>query len=269
MLAFLLAATIVSTPEVERIQRHFDGAIDQLTRRDVSSLTAQQRARRAALIDELARYRDRGAFPRNYDFPGEAVPYFVDRKTGVRCAVAHLLEFTGRADIVARVAATDNNVWVPELGEDAPFLGWLDEQGLTLAEAARIQVPYVEEPAPSLFMEAGLNRPTTQLLALGATVGTTLLGRLTPTDRNQRIIGVLGLTAGAVAVAASMGAAQAEDMGALAVSNLVAGSVGMYLGGRSLRRGVVLHRAARRTQVAPMLPLSSQSGAGLAVSIAF
>lgn len=269
MLALVLAATIATTPEVERIQRHFDGAIAQLTSREVSDLSATQRANRSALIRELARYRDRGLFPRNYDFPGEAVPYFVDRVTGVRCAVAHLLEFTGRADIVARVAALDNNIWVPDLGQDGPFLAWLDEQGLTLAEAARIQVPYVEAPPPSPLVQAGLHRPSSQAFALGATVGTAVLARYAAEGGPQRLIGLVGLTAGAVSIAASMGAAQNEDMGALAISNLVAGGVGMYLGWRAFGRGVVAHRAARRAQVTPMIPLSSQSGAGLSVSIAF
>jgi hypothetical protein len=87
--------------------------------------------------------RDAGEFPHNYDFPGEAVPYFVDRATGVRCAVAHLLDFTGHGDIVQRVTALDNNIWVPELAGDAEFNGWLKAYGLTLAEAARIQAPYM------------------------------------------------------------------------------------------------------------------------------
>jgi hypothetical protein len=193
----------------------------------------------------------------------------IDRVTGVRCAVAHLLAFTGRADIVTRVAALDNNIWVPDLGQDGPFLAWLDEQGLTLAEAARIQVPYVEEPPPTPLVQAGLHRPSSQAFALGATVGSAVLVRLAADGGHQRLIGLVGLTAGAFSIAASMGAAQNADTGPLAISNLVAGGVGIYLGGRAFSRGVVAHRAARRAQVTPMTPLSAQSGAGLSVSIAF
>jgi hypothetical protein len=91
----------------------------------------------------LAAYRDRGVFPHNYDFPDAAMPYFIDRKTGTLCAVAHLLESTGRRDIVDRVARMNNNVWVAELASDTALATWLDRQGITLAEAARIQVPYI------------------------------------------------------------------------------------------------------------------------------
>ena len=45
--------------------------------RDMAALTNEQRARRASLLETLRVYRDRGAFPQNYDFPGQAVPYFV------------------------------------------------------------------------------------------------------------------------------------------------------------------------------------------------
>ena len=71
-----------------------------------------------------------------------AVPYFVDRKTGTLCAVGFLLASTGRADIVDRVAGVNNNVYVAELAGDTAFTAWLVEQGITLDEAARIQVPY-------------------------------------------------------------------------------------------------------------------------------
>ena len=139
--------------ETARIRAHFDSVLAELGERSVGGLTSEQRARRATVIAMLRAYRDRGAFPRNYDFPGEATPYFVDRETGVLCAVAHLLESTGRRDIVDRVAAANNNVWVGELAEDAELEGWLREHGLTLEEAARIQVPYEQDnsaPYPSI-----------------------------------------------------------------------------------------------------------------------
>ena len=134
--------------EVARVRAHFDSVLTELTARDASSLTAGQRAHRAALVAELARYRDRGAFPHNYDFPGRLVPYFVDRKTGAMCAVANLLAATGRRDIVDRVAAANNNVWVDDLQSDTAFTHWLDDNGLTLSEAARIQIVYDNSQTP-------------------------------------------------------------------------------------------------------------------------
>ena len=134
------------TRERARIQAHFDSVVSELRLADVRALESSRRERRAELIAVLEAYRDRGVFPRNYDRPDQPTPTFIDRKTGVRCAVAHLVDYTGRSDIPRRVAATSNHVYVMELGSDTAFTGWLGLNGLTLAEAARIQVPYMGEP---------------------------------------------------------------------------------------------------------------------------
>src|SRR5688500_13968231 len=83
-----------SQREATRIRFHFDSVLAELRGRDVSRLDERQRARRAGHIATLASYRDRGLFPHNYDVPGQRVPAFVDTRTGVRCAVGHLLETT-------------------------------------------------------------------------------------------------------------------------------------------------------------------------------
>lgn len=145
----LHGANAAERGEIARIRAHFDSVLIELRARDVSSLTTARRANRNRLMVTLAAYRDRGVFPRNYDFAGEAMPYFVDRKTGTLCAVAHLLASTGRRDIVDRVARTNNNVWVADLKADTALATWLDRYGLTLTEAARIQVPYVEPVSPA------------------------------------------------------------------------------------------------------------------------
>lgn len=130
-----------------RIQAHFDSVLSALPSRDVSALTPSQRANRARLLATLRTYRDAGRFPHNYDRAG-LVPTFVDPKTDVRCAVGYLVESTGRGDIVERVAAADNHVYVVQLSADTAFRHWLTDNGVTLAEAAWIQVPYMGTPAP-------------------------------------------------------------------------------------------------------------------------
>jgi hypothetical protein len=69
----------------------------ELPGREPAALGSAPRARRRALLDTLRAYRDRGDFPHNYDFPGRAVPYFVDRGTSTLCAVAYLLAASGGA----------------------------------------------------------------------------------------------------------------------------------------------------------------------------
>ncbi|APR87425.1 hypothetical protein A7982_12774 [Minicystis rosea] len=127
--------------ESGRLRAHFREVMAELGARDVAHLSAGQRAQRARLIDELARYARAGRFPKNLDFPGIRMPYFVDT-FGTRCAMAHLIESTGAADLVARVATLKNNAFVRELERDADLQAWLDRAGLTAAEAARIQPSY-------------------------------------------------------------------------------------------------------------------------------
>jgi len=185
--------------EITRIRAHFDSVLTELRGRDVSSLTAAQRANRQTLMVTLAAYRDRGVFPHNYDFPDEAMPYFVDRKTGTLCAVAHLLESTGRRDIVDRVARMNNNVWVAELASDTALATWLDRSGLSLAEAARIQVPYVrDEPMTparvarnTIFYAVA---PASAVVATTATVWN-LVGNA---DGHRRGVSWSGVAAGAL-----------------------------------------------------------------------
>jgi len=164
--------------EVLRIQSHFDSVLAELATRDVSTLSAARRAARTTLMHMLERYRDRAVFPHNYDFSAPT-PYFIDRKTGTLCAVAHLLESTGRRDIVDRVARTNNNVWVAELASDTALASWLNEHGVTLAEAARIQGRYLSEKrdaerTESLTRRGPVETSLAPILPVGRSAGTGL-----------------------------------------------------------------------------------------------
>src|SRR5205814_9777675 len=132
--------------ETTRIRTRLASVEQHLRRTDVSRLTPAQRAARARNLDVLHAYWVRGVFPKNTDFPNERMPYFVDRY-GTRCAMAYLIEQSGHGDLVARVAATNNNGRVPEFKHDPELVLWLEANGLTLEEAARVQPAYCfEEP---------------------------------------------------------------------------------------------------------------------------
>jgi len=267
--------------EVARIRAHFDSVLQELTVGDRASRGPAQRARRAALLATLRAYRDRGDFPHNYDFPGTAVPYFVDRITGTRCAVAHLLESTGRGDVVQRVARTDNNVLVHELADDSAFVGWLDAHGLTLAEAARIQVPYMGEENPMVSSLGSRN--AVYAVGTSAVVGASLLTSFWNArgnaDGHRRLANVTGFAAGALTV--GFGAAALGDEGAPAVVAplaFVAGGLATYLSTRGVlrhRRSVANTRDARaprgavRPSISPILPVAGRHGAGMSVRLTF
>lgn len=131
--------------EVLRVQEHLAGAEAFAATRTLELLDPAQRLTRALLLDELARYRGEGVFPKNRDFAGERRPYFIDAD-GTRCAMAHLMEIGGAAELVAEVARTNNNAYVEELASDPRVVAWLRAAGLTVEEAARIQPSYCYTP---------------------------------------------------------------------------------------------------------------------------
>lgn len=292
VVAVLSAATLVTaaaspspspsararTAEVRRIRTHFDSVLTELSARDLSALTGAQRTRRANVVQTLGAYRDAGVFPHNYDFPGRAVPYFVDRETGTLCAVANLLASTGRRDIVDRVARANNNVWVAELASDSAFVDWLDANGLTLAEAARIQVPYVqpvskaEEVRNATFVVAAP-------LALGGAAVTSIWNAVGNADGHSRVVTTLGLATGVTAVAAGMLVMTKSDLPrgawqAGAVSALM-GGFSVALSERAMHRHSQIVAAQRDAEQkrsvaqATISPIVTTGRAGVAISLSY
>lgn len=272
----IVRAPASAEDEVRRIRAHFDSVLAELAARDVGRLTEAQRTNRAALVDTLRAYRDRGVFPHNYDFAGRATPYFVDRKTGTLCAVAYLLASSGRRDIVDRVARADNNVLVVQLAPDTALRGWLDAHGLSLAEAARIQVPYmvVETPAERARNTAFL---TAAPIALGGSVIASLWNARGNADGHRRAGNVLGIGSGVLAM--GMGAmliGKPDVPSGVAPATVALGSISVALATRGIRRhnaDVALARETERrrpaveTSIAPIIPTGS--GAGVSVSLRF
>ena len=132
--------------EDARLHAHFARVLRQLEARDVSGWSEARQANRRRLIALLQDYDRAGRFPRNEGHLGRKTPIFVDRHA-TRCAMAHLIERTGGAAIVARIAAARNLEYIPQLASDPELVAWLDGSGLTLDEAARIQPGY-EPPGP-------------------------------------------------------------------------------------------------------------------------
>lgn len=133
---------------VENAAQHYERVERELLEADVSNLSAEQRAARSRMIEDLRAYRTARVFGVNTDFPGARVPYFVDHE-GRRCAVAQLLHSTGRDDLVDAVASSANHAYVYDLKDNAAFLAWLDQVGLSLIDAARIQGPGMPWPRPT------------------------------------------------------------------------------------------------------------------------
>jgi hypothetical protein len=127
--------------EVVRLQAHFDSVDHELRTRDVTGLSQSQRQHRGTIIGWLKEYRNAGSFPINDRFAGKRVPFFRDSR-GILCAMAYLIDRSGRRDIVDKVARTRNNAYIHDLTGDPALVEWIDENGLSVDEAARIQPSY-------------------------------------------------------------------------------------------------------------------------------
>ncbi len=162
VLALVLAAA-PGVAEVQRIQQHLSGAQALLAARDVSGLSVAQRANRELNAQRLAAYKQAGEFPKNRVQAGRT-PVFRD-DDGTRCAVGELLWRSGETALVDDIATNHNLATIHELavtpGVSRALGAWLDAQGLTLAEAARIQPSYD-------FMAFEVTTPAYTDVAVGA-----------------------------------------------------------------------------------------------------
>jgi hypothetical protein len=266
--------------EVRRIRAHFDSVLTELARAEVGRLTSEQRANRASLVAELHRYRDRGQFPHNYDFPGQLVPYFVDRKTEAVCAVADLLAASGRRDIVDRVARANNNVWVDELAGDTAFTRWLETSGLTLREAARIQIVYASTVTP-VETARQISYFTVAPLSVLGSVAMTLWNATGNADGHRggpvwtgMIAGGLGVSSGALLMTRS--SASPDIVGTVGVVTAGSGIVSMIASGAAMHRHRAIVAAQQDSTRRPIVtdasvgPVVAPNGAvGLGMSLRF
>jgi len=172
-------------PELPRLRAHFTDVVHELRARDTRALSPAARGTRAHLIDALDDYAARGEFPKNRDFPGLPVPYFVDTG-GVRCAVGHLMHLSGEDALVTGIAASHNNAYIAELADNPRLRAWLERVGLDAAEAARIQPGYCFIEVVSCVCQ--LAAPT----LVSATVDNTIADRV-----EARVTEVFGAATGA------------------------------------------------------------------------
>lgn len=137
-----LAAPQAAPAESERVRAaraHYERVLDELESAGVTH------PGRAVAIAWLRDYVERGELGVAPEGPWVRRPVFVD-DAGRRCAVAWLLHRAGEDELVDAVAARDNGAWVAQLAGHDAFEAFLARHGLTLAEAARIQLPGSQPP---------------------------------------------------------------------------------------------------------------------------
>ncbi len=213
--------------EVARIQEHLARAEAAMRAADVSQLTDEQRAARRTHLARLGRYREAGRFPHNH-VDGVRRPIFVDGH-GTRCAMAYLIEASGGGELVARVARERNGVYVRELAGDPELVGWLDRNGISLAEAAAIQPQYEGGPAPF--------QPWLALASLGATatdVAAIVVNRNSDAGPGAAWFGVVAGVGSVVIGVAPLHRSQQSSMVILSAVNIGMGVTAALFGLRNL-----------------------------------
>ena len=223
--------------EVARLRAHFDSVDTELRTRDVSQLSVEQRANRTKLIGWLREYRNAGRFPENDQFPDRTIPFFRDSR-GTLCAMAYLVDRSGRGDVVDRIARARNNAYIGELTDDRDLVAWLDKSGLSVGEAARIQPAY-GGPNPCCTIgpdPVDRDRVSTGYALASMGLGGTSLGTLGFNAFSpSRASGALGLVAGmATLIAGASYLDEGPGNQKVAIANTAIGSIAALAGVRTL-----------------------------------
>lgn len=249
----LFASSDHRSAERVRLRAHFDSVLVELRVRDVSMLSASRKDARERLIAWLGDYRDDGRFPLNDRHAHEPTPIFRDAR-GVTCAMAYLIERSGRGDLVDRISATQNFAYIRELANDVSVVAWLDSVGLSADEAARIQPSYPGDSDDSQVAAAAFT-----VVLSGMSVATTIANVFKPSEA----VGFLGIAVGGLTV--FIGTQMSPNQRGYQVTNLVSGGLAVVSGiyaafrPRPSKAGLREPTAKRQFDWEPMVDWSSGS----------
>lgn len=185
-------APTAQTNEVVRIQTHLKYVEQLLRNKNVAGLTNEQKVNRHNLLGLLNEYWMAGVFPKNYDYPDQRVPCFID-KHGNICAVGYLIEKTAGREVAEQINTKHQYEHLLAMNDPA-IDSWALTSGLTMEELALIQPSYrsYEDKyispgnAVSSSVLGGLNLSLTTVNAIQIGRGST----------NKKVTPIIGLVTG-------------------------------------------------------------------------
>lgn len=136
-----------ATDENQRIRTHLLYVEQLLRSRDVSDLTKEQQENRLSMLNLLAEYRSAGDFPKNYDYPDQRIPCFIDQNGSI-CAVGYLIEQTSGRQVAEEINAKYKYEYLLAMNDET-IDEWVHSSGLTALECAMIQPTYNFIPPPN------------------------------------------------------------------------------------------------------------------------
>lgn len=181
------------TDENIRLQTHLKYVEKLLRNKDTSSLTVEQKENRRKMLDLLNEYWAAGVFPKNYDYPDQRIPCFID-KDGNICAVGYLIEQTAGRHVAEEINSKFKYEYLLAMN-DPKIDSWVQASGLTKEECAMIQPAYTPTPTDnsispvygiSSSLIGGLNMSLNTINGIQISKGT-----------NSNTVPILGLIAGA------------------------------------------------------------------------
>ena len=223
--------------EILRIKTHFEYVEGILIATPQGSLTAKQRKARKRIITLLHEYAQAGIFPKNYDYPGERKPCFID-KNGTICAVGYLVAETGNHELALSINSRYQYSEVLEMNSPE-LLKWIEESGLTLEEVALIQPKY-GPPQDNSYISPGYG--ITSGVLGGANVAFSVLNlyQLSQAERSKEIqmlglaTGIASTAIGIVTINEYCWECRNESRKALSVANIAMGTTSICISAYSL-----------------------------------
>ncbi len=123
----------------EWIQLHLSLVESKLRSKNISGLSASQKANRSIALDHLHQYWLAGRFPQNTEYSYKT-PIFIDKFDNF-CAVGYLVKATGYEDVSRMISSKSNLSYVRDMNYKE-LEDWTNEYGFTKDELAWIQPMY-------------------------------------------------------------------------------------------------------------------------------
>ncbi len=181
------------TDENTRLQTHLKYVEKLLRNKDISSLTVEQKENRKKMLDLLNEYWTAGVFPKNYDYPDQRIPCFIDRDGNI-CAVGYLIEQTAGRQVAEEINSKFKYEYLLAMN-DPEIDNWVQTSGLTKEECAMIQPAYGPAPTDNYISPAyGVSSSLVGGLNLSLN---TINGIQISKGANSKTAPILGLITGA------------------------------------------------------------------------
>ena len=210
-----------------RISTHLEYVENQLRQKGVKRLSSTQRKARLRNIELLQEYRLNGIFPKNYDYPNQRKPCFIDKYERI-CAIGYLIEKTAGRKVAEAVNAKFQYRTIFEM-KSADLETWIYQSGISKNELAMIQ------PVYEFREEDGKNSISKELEVLGiglAGSSAVLNGIYVSKKKRHFLAGILGVLLGATSLFTGFSdkANYSFPDKLLGVSSVVSGILNLSLG---------------------------------------